>query len=292
MELVYDYMKDAPLRHKLNALTQKTFGFDFEAWVQGGYFEGDYIPYSFLEDGKLLANVSANKMHFIQNGISKNYIQIGTVMTDEAYRKQGLGRKLTEYVCREYAGQCDGIYLFGDLGALDFYRKMGFQEGLQYQYLLKKGCLEDVKIGSSFKKADGQDGQIKAKYQDAVRNGAVNAALEQSNKYGLQMFYTADLEHVYYAADIDCFAVMEKQGDTLALQSIICKKQISLRDVIARIDMEYDSLKLGFAPCAQDSCLFDAFVYDGEDDYRLFYLGEELESIQKEKLFFPQLSHA
>ena len=64
----------------------------FESWVTGGYFEGDYIPYSFMEEGKIIANVSANKMTFLQNGVERNYIQIGTVMTDEAYRRQGLAK--------------------------------------------------------------------------------------------------------------------------------------------------------------------------------------------------------
>ena len=51
MELVSDYMRDDTLRHALNELTRKTFCFDFESWVMGGYFEGDYIPYSFMENG-------------------------------------------------------------------------------------------------------------------------------------------------------------------------------------------------------------------------------------------------
>lgn len=50
MELVSDYMRDDTLRHALNELTRKTFCFDFESWVMGGYFEGDYIPYSFMEN--------------------------------------------------------------------------------------------------------------------------------------------------------------------------------------------------------------------------------------------------
>lgn len=50
MKLVCNYMKDEELRHKLNSLTRQTFYFDFENWVTGGYFEGDYIPYSFLEE--------------------------------------------------------------------------------------------------------------------------------------------------------------------------------------------------------------------------------------------------
>lgn len=34
---------------------------------------------------------------------------------------------------------------------------------------------------------------MKQKYIDAVRRSAVNSSLEQVNKFGLQMFYTADL---------------------------------------------------------------------------------------------------
>ena len=52
MELISDYMRDGTYRHLLNELTRKVFGFDFEDWVTKGYFEGDYIPYSFLDDGK------------------------------------------------------------------------------------------------------------------------------------------------------------------------------------------------------------------------------------------------
>ena len=48
MELIYGYMNDDILRHALNELTLKTFCFDFEKWVTEGYFEGDYIPYSFI----------------------------------------------------------------------------------------------------------------------------------------------------------------------------------------------------------------------------------------------------
>lgn len=292
MELVYDYMKNDSLRHKLNALTQKIYGFDFEHWMTGGYFEGDYLPYSFMEEGKILANVSVNKMKFVQNGVPKYYIQLGTVMTDNTYRKQGLARKLTEHILKEYEGKCDGIYLFSNLNAVGFYQKTGFKEGVEFQYSLKKDWTISVNKYAAFKKTDAKDQQIKEKYMDTVRHCAVNSAFEQINKFGLQMFYTADLHNVYFSDDIDCFAVMEKLDDTLILKSIISKQHISLKDVISHIDAGYKSLKLGFTPCTQDVCMFEASVYDDGKDYCLFYRGKDLESIEKEKLFFPQLSHA
>ena len=54
MQLISDYMRDERSLRMLNELTRKTFGFDFDGWVKGGYFEGDYIPYSLVEDGKMI----------------------------------------------------------------------------------------------------------------------------------------------------------------------------------------------------------------------------------------------
>ena len=290
MELISNYMTDDSSRKLLNELTLKTFGFSFDGWVKDGYFEGDYIPYSFVEDGRMISNVSANKMHFLQRGIEKNYIQLGTVMTDEQYRKQGLARKLMEHVISTYEKECDGIYLFGNLSAVDFYLKNGFRIINQYRYFVKKEYLKKT-AGSRFVPVNKLGEDIKDKYLYLVRNSCYISSFEQINKYGLQMFYTAGFDTVYYAEDIDCFAVIDDE-DGMALQSVLCKDKISLADVIGRLDIEGCQLRLGFTPLDEDLYLCASELYDGADDYRLFYRGEELESIEKDKLYFPDLSHA
>lgn len=290
MDLISNYMTDDSSRRMLNELTQKTFGFDFEGWVKGGYFEGDYIPYSFVKDGMMISNVSANKMHFLQRGIEKNYIQLGTVMTDEAYRKQGLAGKLIEHVIRTYENDCDGIYLFGNLGAVDFYLKNGFRMINQYRYFVKEEHIKKC-AGSRFAPVKDMGEDIKNKYLQMVRNSYFISSFEQINKYGLQMFYTAGLDNVLYAEDIDCFAVIDDE-DGLALQSVLCKEKIALTDVIGRLDLETTQLRLGFTPLDEDLYLCTAELYDGADDYRLFYRGGELEAIERDKLYFPDLSHA
>lgn len=290
MEFIYDYMEDEELRHQLNALTRKTFGFDFENWVTNGYYEGDYIPYSFVENGQMIANISANRMHFIQNGEERSYIQIGTVMTDEAYCRQGLAKRLIERVVAEYMDWCDGIYLFSNLESIGFYRKMGFsQDVTEYRCTLKPGVKTKAAGGSLF--APAGDG-MRQKYITAVRNAAPNAALDQVNRFGLQMFYTADMNDVFYADDIDCFAVIEQSGGAVTLQSVICHESISLRYVLPRIAAEYNTLTLGFTPMAEDAEMFDYAAYNGAEDYRLFCIGDKLKSIGEKRLLFPRLSHA
>lgn len=257
MELVSNYMRDDTLRHGLNDLTKKTFGFHFEDWVTGGYFEGDYIPYSFIEDGKIISNVSANRMTFLQNGVERNYIQIGTVMTDEAYRRQGLAKKLMDHVIKQYKDDCDGFYLFANLDAVDFYNRCGFSKETEYRYFVK----DEFRIGKSA-------GEIFL---------PVN---------------TADMETVYYAKDMDCFIVAEMEENTLLLQSILCEKHVTLLDVLQRVRGEYHKCQLGFTPALKDMDICVAEQYDGADDYRLFYSGEQLKRIENEKLYFPELSHA
>ena len=282
-------MRDEKSRHMLNELTQKTFGFDFEGWVTNGYFEGDYIPYSIEHEGKIISNVSANRMQFMQNGVLKNYIQIGTVMTDETFRKQGLAADLIKRVIEEYKDVCDGIYLFGNLDALGFYQKMGFAMSNQYRYFVKEEFCKSEKAASRFKPVADLGDEKKKQYLDLVRESVPHSSFEQINKFGLQMFYTSGFDNVFYEEDIDCFIVLEP-GDRPVLQSILSKKKVALTEVLRRLDINCCSL--GFTPLDEDKEKCISEVYDGGDDYRLFYMGEALRSIEQEKLYFPDLSHA
>ncbi|MGM9858299.1 MAG: GNAT family N-acetyltransferase [Bacilli bacterium] len=291
MKLITTYMLDANLRHKLNLLTQETFCFDFEDWVLNNYFNGDYIPYSYIECEQIIANASANIMNFQLGNTIKKYIQIGTVMTKKEYRNQHLATNLIKHIINEYKDKCDGIYLFGDINALDFYRKLGFKEINQTKYLLKKEYIRQSEI-KYFNLVNKDDHQLINKYLDYVSNGVLYSYFDQINRFGLQMFYTQYFDNVYYSKELDLFIVLEKDEDTLKLQSIISKKQISLIEVISKIDIPYSNLELGFTPKKEDLNLFNSLEFDGKDDYRLFIMGESLEIIEKEHLFFPIYSHA
>ena len=245
-----------------------------------------------MENGKIISNVSANRMTFLQNGVERNYIQIGTVMTDENYRRQGLAKKLIDHVIKQYKDNCDGFYLFANLEALEFYDQCGFSRVTEYRYEVKEEFCKRRSEGERFMPVNTADGQMKQKYMDMIRHSAVNSSMEQINKFGLQMFYTADMENVCYAKDMDCFIVAETEGDILFLQSIICENQVALSDVLCRMSGEYHECRLGFTPTLKDIDMCIAEKYDGAEDYRLFYFGDQLKSIEKEKLYFPELSHA
>ncbi|MCR5735402.1 MAG: GNAT family N-acetyltransferase, partial [Lachnospiraceae bacterium] len=242
------------------------------------------------EEGRMLSNVSANRMKFLQNGEEKYYIQIGTVMTDEDHRKQGLASRLIRHVISEYENECDGIYLFGNLDALGFYEKMGFKTVNEYRYSVKDEFTIRDAGKEAFQPISDMDDDVKDHYKDMVRSCLDLSSFAQTNKYGLQMFYTGEFDTVFYTKDIDCFIVLEQEDGTI-LQSVLCKENVPLSEILKRIDLP-GGCALGFTPRKEDMDICTCEKYDGADDYRLFYMGKELENIERDRLYFPELSHA
>lgn len=92
--LIKAYRDNERYRKSFDELSKTTFDLSFEDWYQNGFWKEDYIPYSIVDGSKVVANVSVSKMKFNYNGKIKHYIQLGTVMTDKAYRNQGLIRRI------------------------------------------------------------------------------------------------------------------------------------------------------------------------------------------------------
>lgn len=283
--IINNYIQNDKLRHKLNELTQKTFGFDFENWVIDGYCEDQYIPYSIEENDKIVANVSANIMNFTYGGNRKNFIQIGTVMTDEKYRKMGYGRKIIERVIDDYKDY-DGIYLFANDRARGFYDKIGFKPIDQYEY----STVSSSDSETTFKKVDEKDEKAKRKYIDYARNIVENSGFSMDN-YGLLMFWTKDMYNIFYSQSFDCFIAADVEDDVVKLNYIVAKKKINIIDLINDFCSEGQKVILGFMPDHSEINMFDVNVYH-EENSTLYYMGSQMEMIKSEKLSIPTFSHA
>ena len=60
MVIEKNYRDNAALRESFNKLAEKVFGLSFENWYQNGFWKDNYIPYSAVIDGEVVANVSVN----------------------------------------------------------------------------------------------------------------------------------------------------------------------------------------------------------------------------------------
>ena len=63
-----NYRDNDALRASFNELVGKVFGLSFENWYQNGFWKNNYIPYSVVIDGKVVANVSVNRCDVNYNG--------------------------------------------------------------------------------------------------------------------------------------------------------------------------------------------------------------------------------
>lgn len=332
MRLIRDYMQDAAARAALGALTQAAFGFDFEAWAARGFCaHGAYVPYSFEEDGRILSNVSVNRMEFCLNGEKRRWLQLGTVATREDMRGRGLARRLVEIALADSMDGYDGVYLFANPEVSGFYEKCGFIRGIEYRsfpraeaYLNTDARLSSMRergdscaearldtgarlplarergdsraearldTGARFVPVNPGDERALAAYQRAVHETEPYAALWQENGFGLAMFYTMNAENAYYCSALDAHAVVEDGS----LNAVFARNMPLLRAVLAALaaseNVETPTV-IGFTPRPED---VDACVrepWDGGDDYRLYGRGRVLEEIAANRLCFPALSHA
>ena len=287
MKFLCNYMDKAEYRCLLSEMTGEIFGFFFEDWYNAGYFEGAYIPYSFVENGKIISNASANIMRFVQNGEEKRYIQIGTVMTRPEYRNRGLARELIQRIINDYAEYSDGFYLYGNLNAVNFYAKLGFQRLDQWRWSTE--CREIRKESACFVKVEET---MRSGYVAALKTAVENPVFDHLNRASLQLFYTGNLENVYFQPELNAYIVYSVDKRTLYLDSVISDREVPTIEILKRINEEFDTVILGFTPRHEEQRVFSAAQYDGADDYRFFYKGDALKAIQKDKLYFPVMSHA
>ena len=140
MEIRHAYRDSKELRDSFNELADKVFGLNFEGWYQNGFWKDAYDPYSVIEDGKVVSNISVNRCDMNYKGKIVHLIQLGTVMTDPDYRGKGYARLLMERVMEDIK-DADGIYLYGNDSVVGFYPKFGFAESKEYCFS------KDVTIG-------------------------------------------------------------------------------------------------------------------------------------------------
>lgn len=315
-----DVRNDEKLRASFNELTRKTFYFDFVSWYENGHWQDKYIPHVLVDNGKVVSNVSVNLMQLKVGEKMKSFIQLGTVMTDPDYRNQGLNRYIMEQILERYKGKADGIYLFGNDSVLDYYPKFGFKSALEYEYSRKvkgnaygeaEGCESKEKMHGMGKCVPYEIEKVDLSEQDASAgftareklyaaiydcDGAnPNDGFSMCDNLGLYQFWlAADFgESVYYVPEVGCYVLADVDGEVLHIHQIVGKQELDVDRFVAAFVTVFGEpvieVKLHFTPMRKDD--YEISIHK-EEDCTLFILGEDLQIVEREKLMFPEISHA
>lgn len=298
--VITNVREDARLRDSFNKLTQRTFCFDFVNWYESGFWGEHYIPHVLLDGEQVVSNISVNLMKFDDCGQTRNYIQLGTVMTDPAYRKQGLNRIIMESILDEYRQKVDGIYLFANDSVLNYYPKYGFTPITEYEYsfILERDnqFMTDQKY--RIEKLDLSRKETEEKLYQDIREIEFynlghnpNEDLAMYDNLGLYQFWLADeyCDNVFFLPEFDSYVIAIIESDTLQIIQIISKYKIDMHILGRSFGENVTRIKLNFTPSTKDKMEVRTHK---KEDCTLFVMGESLKQVEIGKMMFPVISHA
>jgi len=79
------------------------------------------------DDGNIVSTIGRTRLHMVVDGKDRVGYQLGAVATLESYRRQGLARRLMEWMIDELDKPDQPIILFANNSVLDFYPRFGFR---------------------------------------------------------------------------------------------------------------------------------------------------------------------
>jgi len=289
-QLIKSYKDNILYREQFNQLTRTTYSFDLEQWYQDGYWQNNYNPYSIFYKDKIIANVSVNRMELIIQGKKQNAIQLGTVMTDTAYRNQGFSRLLMEEILEEYKDKTDFIYLFANDTVLNFYPKFGFVNHTEYS---SKKQLQNPSSAYTPRKLDMNQSKDRTLLTNLIENRYHYAQISIDGAPNLIMFYCTGFlkNNIYYYEELDTAVVAEYENEELLVHDIFSRKPLNLDDVIhPLIQGDSMSVTLGFTPAEDISYRAEKIT---DPDTVLFVLANAASpTLTFTDVMFPTLSHA
>lgn len=284
--MVTFYREKEALRSSFNQLAKETFGIDFEPWYKLGFWTDNYQPYSIEVDGQIVANASVNKLNFHIHGMKYSALQIGTVMTKESFRRQGLGKKLMEHIFNLYSDY-DIIYLFANLDAKPFYETFNFRVLDESEYVLKRSFIPEACEKRVMDIHKTLDKNMLLAY---CENKYINKVFDVSNNGSIAAFYAIYVypKNFYYIESLDAIVVATISEDILTLHDVLCDRRLDLLDVIPKvIDQPVKEVVFGFTPEFKTPDLEKRLI---EDDDSTFFVRSKIDFELNEK--YPEMALA
>ncbi|MDQ0228973.1 GNAT family N-acetyltransferase [Metabacillus malikii] len=224
---------DDKIKNSFFQLAHTTFGIRFSNWSERGFWGEEYIPYCFLSNEQVIANVSVNLLDLIIDGKQKRAVQIGTVMTHPEYRSRGLSKQLMNKVMNDYEHTVDFFYLFANKSVLDFYPKFGFNRIEEYQYYLD--YYPTLGKRSNLRKLDMSNKRdLFFVYHLARKRIPVANRFATARSHGILMFYCLEVfrDDIYFHEGEEAVVIFQIEEDCLDVFDVVSTKQVNLHKIL------------------------------------------------------------
>ncbi|BDU50403.1 GNAT family N-acetyltransferase [Haliovirga abyssi] len=289
LELVYDYKENEILRKSFNELSQNTFGINFEEWYRKKLWNNKYECYSIKSGNKIISNASVNKYQFIINGTKKTALQIGTVMTDEEYKRKGMAKQIINFILEKFEKEYDIIYLFANNSVSEFYPKFGFKKIKQFQIYTTEKIELNTKY--KFRKLDMDNlNDVAILKEIGINRIPTSSQFDIINGYEVMFWYCLNVfrGNIYYDNREKIIVIYTTDNEKLNIHDIVLTEKKNYREIIGSITTdEIKEVSFDFNIEADNIEIKEREV--DEDDNILFIKGKFGEKL---KVIHPITSHA
>ena len=229
LQFIKNYRDNEQYRESFFQLANSVFGLNFKSWYQHGFWGIGYIPFSYVVDDKVVANVSINIIDFIIEGKQKRALQVGTVMTHPDYRNRGLSKSLMNKVLEEYKNMYDFMYLFANESVLDFYPKFGFEIVDEYQFSINFSSNQKSKNKPRKLNITNEE-DINFIFKFAKERIPVSDRFSTGNSQGILMYYCLNVfcNDIYYLESEDVIIIFNEEENQIDIFDIISKQKKTL----------------------------------------------------------------
>jgi len=230
-----NHRNNTNLRTNFYTFTRTIFpGVDFSIWYDRGYWSDKYIPFSLVEDDKIVSNVSVSQMKILVDGHSMDGLQIGTVGTLPDYRNRGLSKFLMQYVLNKYKNT-NIIFLFANDTVLDFYPRFGLK---RYNEVIFKSISQIPGSNYAAKKLD-----ISNKSDLSIIDRCINQREDLTKLFGatdydfITYWHLLNIfpDNLFYMADDEVIIICEEKENQLHLWDVIYTKPFDLSLAISKV---------------------------------------------------------
>ncbi|MFO1444990.1 GNAT family N-acetyltransferase [Bacillus sp. Bva_UNVM-123] len=248
-----NYSSDVTEREKLYHLFESVFGIHsgtLRDFSNKGLWNDNYIPYTYFNGDKAVANVSAFPLAMIINGELKNCMGIQSVMTDPDYRKNGLMKVLVQKMLNDIDHTSEGAFLFTSSPQL--YTPFGFKEVKQY-YFKKEFNQQSIKQKYSLRKLEPLTDSIHLKmladvFKKRQHLSTVFAPLSYLECLYFNLYDPWIYERLYFIEELKLIIVFEVQDGILRMYDVIGESIPSLEEVCSCIPYNFHSIEFYFNP--------------------------------------------
>ena len=179
------FMDQDTWRSGFYPLAIDTFSLDFAPWYDAGGWNANYQPYAFFHNNRAIANVSISNMSLLIEGEPVKAIQVGTVMTDPAWRRQGLSYGLFQRIFADYPPQDHLYFLAADEMAVPLYTACGFEPWVQQRFWVDLDC-QGKKTHMPFTAVEKTSQEMIELYSTC---GPVSEHLSATDDHSILLFY-------------------------------------------------------------------------------------------------------